>query len=353
MSRVIASVSAEALVHNIEVVRQMAPTARVSAVVKDNAYGHGLECVVEAIESRVDGFSVATLEEGVSLRSLGTKKPIWIFTGFQSVRELRQMAEFALVPVVHSNYQIELLRSEDCRVSVIVEVDTGLGRLGFKTNEIQTSLHELSKTCKVELVLSHFSSADQLGAATSLKQMKVFDEATRHLEHPRSIANSGGIIDSEAYHLDWIRPGLMLYGVSPFRDVYGEKFGLRPALKLSTRIIAVRKMRQGDTIGYGASWRCPEDMLVGILRCGYGDGYPRVISAEARVSLNGCYPRIIGRVSMDSLAIDLRDCKNAEVGSEVVLWGPDLPIENVAEQCWTIPNELLTRMTGRVQRTAL
>ena len=350
MSTVIASLNTESLIHNLKFVRQTAPKSLLSAVVKDNAYGHGIEELCGRVDDLVDGYCVATLKEGLELRQITATKPIWVLLGFNSQNDLRRMVKFNLMPVVHSEHQIDILRQVERQVSVIFEVDTGMGRLGFHDRDANDFLRRIQAVANVEVLMSHLSCADETSNPYSERQIQAFSHFADGIPIPKSIANSGGIISGDIYHLDWIRPGLLLYGVTPSEEGSSEELGLRPVMTLTSQIIAIRYMKRGDCVGYGATYVCPENMPVGIVGCGYGDGYPRSLESDAGVSLNGRFSRILGRVSMDSMAIDLRGLGTVDIGDEVILWGAGLPIEIVAKNCRTIPNELLTRVTQRVER---
>jgi len=350
MSTVFASLDADALIHNLKVLRRIAPHARVSAVVKDNAYGHGIEEIAKRIHHFVDAYCVATLAEGLELRRLIATKPIWILLGYHSRSDLRRMVSSNLTPVIHSEYQISILRREKLRVQAIFEVDTGMGRLGFHHRDATAFLKKVQEVADVKLLMSHLACADEMENAFSEEQMHRFTQFSDLLSIPKSIANSGGIISVNNYQLDWIRPGLLVYGVTPLVTKSSKSLGLRPVMTLTAQLIAIRQMSRGDSVGYGATFTCPEDMPVGIVGCGYGDGYPRSLGSDAIVGLNRGFVKILGRVSMDSMAIDLRGVGDANIGDQILLWGGDLPIEAVAKNAGTIPNELLTRLTSRVVR---
>lgn len=350
MSTVIASLDAGSLIHNLKLVRQIAPKSLLSAVVKDNAYGHGIEEVSRRVDDFVDGYCVATLKEGLELRQIIATKPIWVFLGFNSQNDLRRMIKSNLMPVVHSEYQIDILRQEKQKASVIFEVDTGMGRLGFHDRDAKDFLRRVQAVANVEALMSQLSCADEISNPYSERQMHAFSQFADGIPIPKSIANSGGTISGKNYQLDWIRPGLLIYGVTPLEEVSSKELGFRPVMTLTSQIIAIRYMKRGDSVGYGATYVCPENMPVGIVGCGYGDGYPRSLESDAGVGVNGGFSRILGRVSMDSMAIDLRGLGRVDIGNQVILWGADLPIEIVAKNCRTIPNELLTRVSQRVER---
>jgi alanine racemase len=350
--RTIAWVNKEALRHNFQVVRSAAPAAKISAVVKDNAYGHGVELVVEALCDLADGFSVATVEEAVVLRKIGVNHPIWVLTGFDVTDELQQVQEFELTPIVHSQHQVDLIKKLDEKIRIILEVDTGMGRLGFSSDQFQTVMSSIPDRCEISSVMSHFSSADDLRSENTRIQLDKFLEITANLQFDRSIANSAGILGWPESHCQWVRPGLAIYGISPFLNDEIGRWGLSPAMRLESRLIALRDMQSGDTVGYGGEWVCPSTMRVGVVGCGYGDGYPRGITGKAQVFVKGQRTSVIGRVSMDSLVIDLRGIENAQVGDPVELWGDRLRVEIVAENAGTIANDLVTRVATRVRRKA-
>ncbi len=352
MVTVDARIDLNALRENYMRIRSFVAGARISAVVKDNAYGHGLDLVVECLRDLADGFCVATIQEGISLRRLGVTQPIWILTGFHTAEELEASISYQLAPVVHSHYQISLILGlAVAKISVVVEVDTGMGRLGLGKNQLPEAINALEKKCEVVAVMSHFATADVPGHPYAESQIKSFEEATKSSVYPRSMSNSAGIFAWPQAHYDWVRPGLALYGITPFSDQETGEPHLRPVMTLESRIIAIREMQKGQSVGYGREWICPETMPVGVIGCGYGDGFPRSTLGGGEVWFDGSRAKIIGRVSMDSLVIDLRGLKRCSVGQRVELWGVHRRIEEVASDASTIPNDVLTRISTRVRRS--
>jgi alanine racemase len=345
-----ALIDTDAVQQNLLAVRALTPRAKICAVVKDNAYGHGVEIISSAISAEVDAFSVATIEEGSQLRGIGVELPIWVFSGFLDSRELSQISQFDLTPVIHSAYQLQLIEKSKLRIPIIVEIDTGMGRLGVRYDESDDFLARANNVANLTVILSHFSESDLQSSDHTSMQMEKFENVAIGLDVPRSIANSAAIISGCYDVVDWVRPGLMLYGVSPFANSTGADHGLRASMTLESRLIAIRKMRKGDSIGYYSTWCCPEEMPIGIVSCGYGDGYPRSICEGTPVIVRDRRAAIIGRISMDTLAIDLRNLPDCSIGEPILLWGDALPIELIACRAGTIPNQLLAGLTFRVPR---
>lgn len=348
-----ARIDLEALRHNLQQVRTAAPRSKVMAIVKANGYGHGLAEVARALE-HADGFGVARLEEALALREAGIHKPVVLLEGFLDVRELEAAEHARLELVLHSDYQLELLEAArpGHPLRVWVKLDTGMHRLGFapeRFGEIRQRLQDLACVQQPPACLSHFACADERANPATEAQRQCFEAALEGQDGERSLANSAGLLGWPEAAYGWVRPGIMLYGVSPFVDALGAELGLRPVMTLETRLIAVRELHKGDAIGYGGSWVCPEDMRVGVAAIGYGDGYPRHAAAGTPVLVNGRRMALVGRVSMDMITLDLRGHEDARVGDRVVLWGEGLPVEDVARAADTIAYELLTGITGRVR----
>lgn len=345
-----ARINSAALEFNVRRIQELCRSAGIIAVVKDNAYGHGIRIVSKTLSKYVRGFAVATVDEAVELRDLGEKKPIWIFGGFKDQTELECIIDNRLVPVVHSEYQLDLLRAGNCRPEVVLELDSGMGRLGFHPATFKCLYEKAATYSDIQAVMSHFSCAEEAESEITRRQFDCFLCSIPDKSAPRSIANSAGIIGRAEWQLELVRPGLLLYGVSPYSQKHGADHGVIPAMTLESELIAIRSMNQGERIGYGGTWTCPQDMSVGVVSCGYGDGYPRSIPNGAEVELRGTRAAIVGRISMDSMTVDLRSVPEARVGDKVTLWGPGLPIESVAKQAETIPNQLLVNVMPRVPR---
>ncbi|MDW8324320.1 MAG: alanine racemase [Burkholderiales bacterium] len=347
----VARIDTAALAHNLGVARRLAPGARILAVIKANGYGHGLAHVADALRA-ADGFAVLTLDEAAGLRTQGYTHPIVLLEGWFHPDELPEIARLRLRPVVHREDQIDLLTKArlDHRLDVWLKVDTGMHRLGLPPRRVRAAVERLRSAAQVGSItlMTHFACADepQLGVQA---QLDCFRGATEGLKLPVSLANSAALMRYPQTHADWVRPGLMLYGASPFAEHNGEGLGLLPAMTLSSAIIAVQRVRKGEGVGYGAAFVAPRDMDVGVVACGYADGYPRHAGTGTPVLVEGRPTRTLGRVSMDMLAVDLSAVPGAHVGSPVQLWGPGLPVERVAAAAGTVAYELLTAIAPRVR----
>lgn len=348
-----ALIDAHALRHNLKQVRQVAPKSRIMAVVKANGYGHGLARVAGVL-LEAHAFAVASFDEGFELRNAGVAHPICLLEGFFDADELALLNQYRFWPVVHHERQLEQLEKSHNlgTIDVWLKVDTGMHRIGFAPDKVPEILARL-RNCKAVdriRVMSHFANADDPSDRTTQTQIELFSRSVAGLELEYSLANSAGVVAWPQSHLDWVRPGIMLYGVSPVVGRSAAELGLRPVMTLTSQLIAVNWQRKGERIGYGGDWVCPEDMFVGVVAIGYGDGYPRHAPSLTPVLVNGERAALIGRVSMDMITVDLRMQANAQVGDPVVLWGPGLPVEEVAEHAGTIGYELLARIPDRVPR---
>ncbi|MBI3545889.1 MAG: alanine racemase [Gammaproteobacteria bacterium] len=345
-----------ALRHNLEQVRRRAPRARVMAVVKANAYGHGAPWVARTL-STADAFGVSSMEEGVQLREAGIAQPISLFEGFFSADELPMLIKHRLAPVIHHASQLQNLAqiTSDHKLSVWLKIDTGMHRLGFAPTDAAAALQQLRASPAVAEVrlMSHFARADFPQDTATVAQIKLFHEQITGSGLESSMANSAGVLAWPASHLDWVRPGIMLYGASPMIGQSATQLDLKPVMTLQTALIAIHARRKGDPIGYGGDWHCPEDMPVGVAAIGYGDGYSRHAPAGTPVLVNNKRVPLVGRVSMDMITVDLRTQPRAQVGDPVVLWGQGLPVEEVAEKAGTVGYELLCHVTERVPRVVV
>jgi alanine racemase len=346
-----AHIDLTALQHNLKRVQQAAPNSKIMAVIKANGYGHGMLQVAEAL-SGVDAFAVARLYEAVQLREAGINTDIAILEGFQTVSELEQFAQHNFQAVIHHQFQIEMLEKSHLQtpLQVWLKIDSGMHRMGVPAETANACWQRLQKIQVVSNVrlMTHLASADDRRSEQTEQQLDAFKQAIVGIQAETSIANSAGILGWPQSHCDWVRPGIMLYGVSPFIGGWGEDDDLQGVMSLTSRLIAINHFKRGDAIGYGASWACPEDMPIGVVACGYGDGYPRNVTPGTMVRVNGRRVPLVGRVSMDSICVDLRQQPDAEVGDHVLLWGEGLPVEEIAEAASTIPYELLCAVTSRV-----
>jgi alanine racemase len=348
-----ATIDTPALRRNLRVVREKAPGARVMAVVKANAYGHGLVAVAGALHD-ADAFAVARVDEGLVLRAAGIAKPIVLLEGVFDREQVEAAAAAGFELVVHSLSQIELLRAlpGSGLFTVWLKLDTGMNRLGLGEAEFAAALAELRTLPQVRTpvrLFTHLASADEASAPTTARQLARFAAATRAEHGARSIANSAGLLNFPAAHGDWVRPGLMLYGVSPIQGMLGADFGLTPVMTLQSRVIAVKPVAVGEQVGYGGTWTAVRPTRLAVAAIGYGDGYPRSLGNGTPVLVNGERAALAGRVSMDMIGIDVTACQAAvRLGDPVVLWGPALPVEEIARHAGTIPYELLCGISQRV-----
>ena len=347
----IATVDLAALRHNLEMVKLYSPQSHVLAVIKANAYGHGLIPVAKAL-GQADGFAVACLDEALALREV-TNHRIVVLQGFQHAEQIPVFSKQGIEPVLHQEWQIEMLAqstSLEQGVHVWLKLDTGMHRLGLNGDNLSdyiVAMEGCENVASIQL-MTHMACADDRSDDFTQQQLDEFHRVTQGLSFPRSVANSATLIGWGESRLEWLRPGVMLYGVNPFDQGVGKDLDLQPVMELSTRLIAVNDCLQGDLVGYGGHWVCPKDMRIGVAAIGYGDGYPRHAVNGTPVLVNGRRCPIVGRVSMDMITVDLSDCKEASVGDAVVLWGSDLPVEEVAASAGTIPYELLCSVYGRV-----
>jgi alanine racemase len=263
--------------------------------------------------------------------------------------EILDIEAYKLDTIVHNLDQVALLSNVGTNTAVWIKIDTGMHRLGFAPSEVPAVIKQLGSPMRTVRYVTHFASAHERNDASVDEQMRVFDTLLHEQKGERSVANSGAVLAWPQYHSDWVRPGLMLYGVSPFTDSFGRDHGLRPAMTVASALIAVREVEAGGGVGYGKGYLCPERMPVGVVAFGYGDGYPRRASTGTPVLVGGVRTQVIGEASMDMLTVDLRPIPTAKPGDPVVLWGPELPVEEVAKSAQTIPYELLCRVRMRAR----
>ncbi len=345
-----AKVNLAALRHNLQVAREAAPSSRILAIIKANGYGHGMIEVAQALH-QADGFGVACLEEAIKLREAGIQKPILLLEGPFSATELSVISQYRLSIIVHQTQQVEWLeRWQGTPISVWLKLDSGMHRLGFSNKDFPLALQRLKSAQMVAdeiCLMTHFANADDPEHPMNQQQISLFDVVCDE-QAPRSLANSAALLAMSQTHGDWVRPGIMLYGSNPFVEGEAADWQLKPVMTLYARLIAIKQLKEGDAIGYGSSWQCPEDMPIGVVSIGYGDGYPRHAGSGTPVLINGIECPIVGRVSMDMICVDLRNAPQAALDSEVRLWGEGLPIERIADAAETIAYELLCGVTARV-----
>lgn len=343
-----AYIDQDALEHNLHVARSHT-SARIMAVIKANGYGHGLLRVAEALTA-ADGFALLDIQDAIRLREAGYRQTILLLEGFFDAADLEQIAEYELTSVIHSDWQIALLDAYPGRgaLDVWLKINSGMHRLGFTPDRVAGAMEAVRRHAAVREItlMSHFATADEARGVS--EQADLYHDIVQGWRVPRSLANSAALLRYPATHGDWVRPGIMLYGASPFAEVSAQQLGLKPAMTLESRIIAVQQLRSGDEIGYGGLFRADRLMRVGIVACGYADGYPRHAPDGTPMLVNGLRSSLLGRVSMDMLYVDLTALPQAGVGSVVTLWGEGLPIEDVAHACGTISYELMCALAARV-----
>lgn len=351
--RVTATIDLAALRHNVGQVRRHAPRSKVMAAIKADAYGHGAVPVARALADTVDSFAVAALEEALVLREAHVRSRVALLEGILSIEEAKLCLRHELQVVVNDHWQLALLEQlpQGARVSLWIKLDSGMHRLGFPLEDVPGLWRRVQARPEWEFCgwITHLACADEPDNPATREQIDAFARALQGLPGARSIGNSAGLMAWPEARADWVRPGLMLYGASPLPGQTGEALGLRPAMTLTSRLIAVRRYRKGAAIGYGAAYRCPEDMPIGVVAVGYADGYHRALPTGTPVLAHGRRVPVVGRVSMDMITIDLRAAPQAQVGDPVTLWGSGLPVEEIAERAGTVAYELLCGLTQRVR----
>lgn len=349
MRPISATIDLGALRHNLGIAQLCAPRSNVFAVIKANGYGHGVERAARAMQSAT-GFGLVELEAAVRLREAGYRQRIVLLEGFFEAGELPIFTAHRFAAVVHSRHQLDMLHTlaPDARLDVMLKVNTGMNRLGFAPADFDAALAALRSNPGIGEItlLTHFSNADdERGVAWQLERL---ERIAGGAGLPRSLANSAAILRYPETHCDWIRPGIMLYGCSPFPDKTGLALGLKPAMTLASEVIAVQQLAPHDSVGYGGIYTAERPTRIGVVACGYADGYPRHAPNGTPVVVDGTKTGTVGRVSMDMLCVDLSGVPDAHIGSRVVLWGEDNPIEHVAAAAGTVGYELMCALAPRV-----
>ncbi|MCH9674032.1 MAG: alanine racemase [Gammaproteobacteria bacterium] len=349
-----AYIDPRALAHNVGRVRELAPTSDVMAVIKADGYGHGLLDVADALGA-ANGFAVARLDEALRLRAHGVDSRIKVLRGWASRGEVDEFVQHQLDAVVHDRSQLSMLAQSQKTLSadVWLKVETGMHRLGLAPRELDGAVAQLKAQCAHGIsvrLMTHLASSDVPGDADTQRQIQRALALRDEWALPISIANSGAVLRWPSARADWVRPGIMLYGVSPFENETGAALGLRPVMHLEATLIAAKSIEAGARVGYAGSWIARERMRMGVVSIGYGDGYPRHMPAGTPTVIRGQTAPLIGRVSMDMINVDLSGVPNAQVGDAVTLWGEGLPVERVAASAGTIAYELVTRVMPRVVR---
>ena len=369
MKPAIATINSAALRHNIRLIKSFAPNQKLLAMIKANAYGQGLLPAAHILADQVDGFGVARLREALEIQETGYTGKILLVEGFFDREELLKTLSRRFDSVIHCYEQLELLEQvakeweEEQQkgfwkrktkiyfpINVWLKIDTGMHRLGVHPEQVDEFYQRLKKCPLVESIsfVSHFSRADELDCGYTEKQISTFEQATQaYPKHARSISASSGILYWKQAHYDWVRPGIIMHGISPHYDPITH-LGFQPVMTLSSSLIAVRTHKAGEPVGYGGTWVSQKETKLGVIAMGYGDGYPRNAPEGTPVLINGRKVPIVGRVSMDMLTVDLGTNSQDKVGDEAIFWGKDLLIEEVAKHIGVISYELITKLTPRV-----
>ncbi len=336
----------KALRYNVLKIKSQFQNSKFLAVVKDNAYGHGINTVVQEINSMVDGFGVISLKEAFEVRKHSPIKPIILFQGIYSIQDLETCILYNLSPLIHNQYQIELFEQKKFtkKIKPWIKINIGLNRLGFKPNQLNAILSRLRGIKTIDFdnicIISHLSSV-QLSVKEKNEELQLFHSITHNLPFEKSLLSSAGILKFPQSHYNWIRPGLLMYGISPFPNQTGSDYKFHPVMSLIGIVIAKHHCSPGETIGYNKTWTCNINTTIAIINIGYASGYPFHNSNNLFVLVNGEYAHIIGQVSSDAIAIDITNINAVNIGTKVILWGAELPIEIVARQSKTIPDQLL------------
>ena len=378
--KVVAEINLDNLRHNLSRVKDIAGRSKIISVIKANAYGHGIFTIAKALK-KCDMYAVARFEEAVELREFLNQetidKSILILEGVSSADDFISCARHDFIPNIHCLEQFQTLltlfkQQDPMQLNYWIKVDTGMHRLGLLNDDWNTLLNELKHLKNQHLpigIMSHLACADEKQNAFNQQQILQFSQFFKKIDNytkiDKSLANSAAILSLPETHFDWVRPGIMLYGISPFESSDKGRTGvdekLKPVMTLSSEIIAIKNLKKDECIGYGSTWCCPQDMTIGIVAIGYGDGYPRHAEHGTPVLLNGVEVPLVGRVSMDMISIDLRyfypqqksadDISPVQIGDKVILWGEGLAIEKVSQKSSTIAYELLCQLTQRVSYT--
>ncbi|MGO2712150.1 MAG: alanine racemase [Pseudomonas helleri] len=342
-----ALIDLQALRHNYQLAREVTG-AKALAVIKADAYGHGAVRCAQALEAEADGFAVACIEEALELRAAGIRAPILLLEGFFEADELPLIVEHDLWCVVHSLWQLDAIEQAALAkpIQVWLKLDTGMHRVGLHPSEYQSAYQRLQASGKVTkiVLMSHFARADELDSLRSVEQVAVFLAARDDLSAEVSLRNSPAILGWPSVPSDWVRPGLMLYGATPFEQDHPLAARLQPVMTVESKVICVRELPAGEPVGYGAKFITPKPMRIGVVAMGYADGYPRHAPTGTPVLVAGQRSQLLGRVSMDMLCIDLTDVPDAGLGSTVELWGKNILASELAEKAETIPYQIFCNL---------
>lgn len=348
-----ATIHLGALRENLRHLRELAPGASVMAIVKADGYGHGLERVARALEG-ADAFGVACIADGQRLRAAGVSQRIVVLSGIDDAADVAEMRRLHLESVVHHPIQLDWLESDHAAppLRVWLKLDSGMHRLGFPLADAAAAYARLRSFASVDdeiHLMTHFANSDVFDDPQTALQVDRFEAVLDGLPGPRSLSNSAAVLGWPQARGEWIRPGGLLYGISAIEGRSGGDLGFQPAMTLSSKLVAINQVAAGQAIGYAGAYICPTATSIGVVSIGYGDGYPRSATTGTPVLINGRRARLVGRVSMDLITVDLSQHPEARIGDPVVLWGRGLPVEEVARHADTIGYELVCGMTRRVR----
>lgn len=349
-----ARIDLPALRDNYLFVKQQAPQAKAWAVIKANAYGHGIWRAIDALREVADGFALLETEVAFALREAGVQQPIMLIEGVFSIRDARLALEHGIVSVVHCFEQLAMLRAvakADEPLSLYIKLNSGMNRLGFVPEDLPRLHAELALLPQAQIAyMTHFANADDAQGVDW--QVARFNAMVGNWQGPVSLANSAAILRYQETHGDWVRPGIVLYGASPFSDWSAAEIGLKPVMHLESKLIGVQKIAAGERVGYGGLFVAERPMRIGVVACGYADGYPRVAPSGTPIAVCGRRTRTLGRVSMDMLACDITDIPEAGLGAPVILWGQgiggEVAADEVAAAAGTVAYELFCALAPRV-----
>ncbi|MBT3826930.1 MAG: alanine racemase [Nitrosomonadales bacterium] len=342
-----AYINLSALTFNLQLVKKIAKNSKVMAVLKANAYGHGLVQSVKAIKS-ADGIAILTIEEAIKIRGAGFKNTILLLEGLFTAEDIYEAEKLELNLVVHNEQQIEYLNDATLKnpINVHLKINTGMNRLGFPPDQIDYLIENLNVNPNVSgiTLMTHFATADEKEGIA--KQLACFNRITNNYNFSSSVANSAALYKFPEARLDWVRPGIMLYGASPFEDISAKKMDVKPVMSLISKIIAIQNIKKGQAVGYGNNYIAKKDMRIGIVACGYGDGYPRHAKTGTPVFVHHKNTTTVGRVSMDMLYVDISNIADAKIGSKVEMWGNHISVDEVAKNSGTVGYELLCNISA-------
>ena len=346
-----AVIDLHALSNNYQLIKSLSPDAKILAVLKANGYGHGLERIANALPD-ADAFGVARIDEALALRAAGIEKPIVLLEGFFAKEDIETLSANNLQTIVHNEQQLSAIvnANVDSPLKVWLKIDTGMHRLGINPEQLARFYQALIQSKNVQqpiILMSHLGCADDKNNPKTSQQISLFNELTSALPSEKSMANSAGVLQWPESHYQWIRPGLLMYGVSPLAAGINIE-GIEPVMTLQSSLISVREIAAGESVGYSGTWTSEKNTRIGVVAIGYGDGYPRHAANGTPVLINGRRVPLIGRVSMDMISVDLGENSLDQVGDIATLWGKGLAVEEVANLATTIPYELLCNITRRV-----